>query len=72
MRHQLGEALASGEARPFDPDAMAATLYGAVRSAGELVTEAPVADRARVAATAAETLDVLLAGLTGPRGGRRP
>jgi hypothetical protein len=63
MRAQLDEALATGEARPFDPEVMAATLYGAVRAAGELVTDAPVAERARIAVTAAETLDLLVAGL---------
>jgi AcrR family transcriptional regulator len=61
LRAQLDEARAIGEVRSFDVDAMAIALYGAVRSAGELVISSP--DRDRAATIASETLDLLLDGL---------
>jgi AcrR family transcriptional regulator len=66
LRGQLDEARQSGEVRQFDVEVMAVALYGAVRSAGELVISA--ADRADAAATASATLDVLLDGLGPARG----
>lgn len=61
LRVQLDEAAAAGEARTFDVEAMAMALYGAVRSAGDLVITAP--DRDRAAATAVQAMDLLLDGL---------
>jgi AcrR family transcriptional regulator len=61
LRDQLGEAIAIGEVGAFDVDAMAMALYGAVRSAGELVLTAT--DRDQAATIASESLALLLDGL---------
>ena len=61
LRAQLEAAGVAGEVRRFDDEAMAMSLYGAVRSAGDFVIAAP--DRGRAAATAAQSLDALLDGL---------
>jgi AcrR family transcriptional regulator len=64
LRAQLAKARAAGDLAPVDVDAAAVAVYGAVRAAGELVAGAPAPDRAAVAATAAEALDLLVGGLT--------
>ncbi|MFI0485798.1 TetR/AcrR family transcriptional regulator [Actinomadura sp. 9N215] len=61
LHAQLKEATATGEVRSFQPEVMAAALYGAVRRAGEVVISAP--DRPQAADQAAQALDVLLDGL---------
>jgi len=61
LRTQLEEAINAGEVRPFQVDAMAIALYGAVRSAGEFVVGA--SDRAQAADTASRSLDLLIDGL---------
>ena len=61
LRAQLADAAEAGEVRSFDVEAMAMSLYGAVRSAGEFVIAASARDHA--ATTAAQSLDVLLDGL---------
>lgn len=61
LRVQLEEATAAGETHAIHTEAMAISLYGAVRSAGEFVISAT--DRDTAAKTAAQTIDLLLAGL---------
>ncbi len=61
LRSQLEEATAAGEVRQLHVDAMAIALYGAVRSAGEFVINA--SDRKQAAATASQSLGLLLDGL---------
>jgi AcrR family transcriptional regulator len=61
LRAQLEEAGAAGETRSFHVEAMAIALYGAVRSAGELVIAA--SDRDHAAATAVQAIELLLDGL---------
>jgi AcrR family transcriptional regulator len=70
LHAQLVEGMATGEVRECNPDVMAASLYGAIRRAGELVIGA--VDRRTVAAEAAAALDLMLDGLEAPaRRGRR-
>jgi|GEM_PF-6675350 len=65
LRTQLREALDAGEAREFQVEVMATTLYGAVRRAGEFVFAAP--DRRHASDEAARAIDLLLDGLQHPR-----
>jgi hypothetical protein len=61
LRSQLLEAEAAGETEGVPADVMAASLYGAVRRAGEFVIAAD--DRTSAADEAARSLDLLLDGL---------
>lgn len=67
LREQLAAAISAGELRPLDVDAIAKTLYGAVRSAGEYVIAS--ADRQAAVVTATQTVDALVDGL---RSGDQP
>ena len=71
LRSQLEEAAAAGEVRDLHPEAMAMSLYGAVRSAGEFVTRS--SDRKRALSRATRSIDQLLDGLAaGPEPGEGP
>lgn len=61
LRSQLHEAIAVGEARDFQIEVMAITLYGAIRRAGEFVFAAP--NRTRAADEASQAIGLLLDGL---------
>ncbi len=61
LRAQLEAATAAGEVRNLHPQAVAISLYGAVRSAGEFVVGA--SDRKQAVADAVRSLDLLLDGL---------
>jgi AcrR family transcriptional regulator len=61
LREQLADAITTGEVRLLDLDTLAMTLYGAIRSAGEHITEASDSQASVEAATA--TIFALIDGL---------
>jgi AcrR family transcriptional regulator len=61
LRGQIEQARSDGDIPAVDVDATTMALYGAARAAGEFVVAA--ADRRAAAAIAADTLDLLVAGL---------
>lgn len=68
LRDQLAEAIRAGEIRPLHLDALAMTIYGAIRSAGEyVITSAhPKAAVNRAAATVSTLIDGLALGAPAP------
>jgi AcrR family transcriptional regulator len=61
LREQVAQAIANGEMRELDVDAVAIALYGAIRSAGEYIIDS--GDRTAAIAVATLTAHALIDGL---------
>jgi AcrR family transcriptional regulator len=62
LREQISEAIAAGELQPLDVEVSAMALYGAVRSAGEFVSDA--SDGAAAVKAVIRTLDCFIEGMS--------